>query len=236
VSAFFEICLSLCLLCLAACGSEEPVKGTESATPEKSSARQQSDPASQPGDTSAATELTPPTLDDVGNPDEVAVIESSNGQIVLEFFPDLAPLHVANFKKLARFGFYDGTTFHRVVPGFVIQGGDPNSKDSDPTNDGTGGPPWQVKAEFNDRPHLKGTLSMARSREYDSAGSQFFICLDRVPHLDKQYTVFGQVIKGLDVVEEIGRMKRDPTNPRDRKLPAVVMRRVRIVKRGELGL
>ncbi|MFN3822076.1 MAG: peptidylprolyl isomerase [bacterium] len=156
------------------------------------------------------------------------------GEIWLEFFPSVAPMHVANFKKLARAGFYDGVTFHRVVPGFVIQGGDPNTKDSDPHNDGMGGPPWSLKAEFNDIPHDKGILSMARAQDPHSAGSQFFICLGRAPHLDGQYTVFGRVIKGWEVVERIGKTKRDPMNPRDRSLPAVVIQRVRIVPKADV--
>ena len=184
----------------------------------------------------AVQKLTPPTMDDVGDQDEVAVIETEKGEIVLEFYPDIAPMHVANFKKLAKAGFYDGTGFHRVLPGFVIQGGDPNTKDSNPHNDGQGGPPYQVNAEFSDRQHVKGTLSMARSQDNNSAGSQFYICLDRKPHLDKKYTVFGGVIKGMEAVDKIGSLRRDPSNRYDRELPMIVMRRVRIVKKSELGL
>jgi len=179
-------------------------------------------------------QLTPPTAAEAGSPDEVGVIDTDYGRIVVEFFTDLAPIHVANMKKLARSGFYDGTTFHRVVPGFVIQGGDPNSKDDDPRNDGLGGPPWHVQAEFNDRPHVKGTLSMARSQDPNSAGSQFFICLDRTKNLDNQYTNFGKVISGIEVVEDIGKESRDPRT--DANKPAVKIRSIRIVKRGELGL
>jgi len=174
---------------------------------------------------------TPPTLADLGDSTEVAVIKTLKGEIVLEFFPKLAPIHVANFKKLAKSGFYDGATFHRVLPGFVIQGGDPNSKDNDPNNDGMGGPGYSIKAEFNATPHEKGILSMARSQDPNSGGSQFFICLGRASNLDNQYTVFGKVIKGLDVVEAIGAQKRDPMNPKDRATPAVPMQSVRIVKR-----
>ncbi len=188
----------------------------------------------QPAAKNKSMALTPPTLADVGDTSEVAVIETDKGSIVLEFFPDAAPLHVANFKKLARAEFYDGTTFHRVLPGFVIQGGDPNSKDDNPNNDGMGGPGYGVKAEFNDKPHVHGTLSMARSGDPNSAGSQFFICLGRAAQLDEKYTAFGQVIKGLDVVDKIGSIRRDPSNKYDRKLPAEVMRKVRIVKRSEI--
>ena len=175
--------------------------------------------------------LTRPTAEDLGLTDEVAVIETDIGEIVLEFFPDIAPMHVANFKKLASYGFYDSTTFHRVVPGFVIQGGDPKSKDPYPENDGTGGPPWTVAAEFSETPHDKGILSMARSRDINSAGSQFFICLSRekTKQLDGQYTVFGKVIKGIEVVEKIGAVERDPR--KDAKNPAVMMKKVTIVKK-----
>jgi len=137
-------------------------------------------------------------------PDEVAVMDTNYGTFVLEFFPKDAPNHVRNFKKLARSGFYDGTRFHRVIKGFMIQGGDPLTKDTDPRNDGTGDPGYTINAEFNSRPHLKGTLSMARAASPNSAGSQFFVCLDAKPFLDGQYTVFGQVLKGMGVVEKIG--------------------------------
>lgn len=174
---------------------------------------------------------TKPTLDDVGDPNEVAVIETEQGEIVLEFFADKAPMHVANFKKLAKSGFYDGTKFHRVLPGFVIQGGDPNTKDSNPNNDGMGGPGYSIDAEFNSIQHELGILSMARSADPNSGGSQFFICLGRAKHLDNEYTVFGKVIKGIEVVKKIGSVRRNPANKHDRSLPAVTMRSVRIVDR-----
>jgi len=163
-------------------------------------------------------------------PDEVAILDTTMGTIVLEFFPDVAPNHVKNFKKLARDKFYDGTTFHRVIPEFMIQGGCPKSKDDDPSNDGTGGPGWTVKAEFNSRPHVRGTLSMARSADPDSAGSQFFICVARARHLDGQYTNFGRVIAGMDVVDKIVKVARDS---RDRPLENVTIRSVKIVPRAE---
>ena len=133
---------------------------------------------------------------------ETALIETPKGAIRIEFFPNDAPNHVAAFIELARKGFYDGTKFHRVVPGFVVQGGDPLSKVDDPMV-GTGGPGYRLKAEFNVRKHLDGTLAMARSADSDSAGSQFYICLGPQPALDGQYTVFGQVIGGMDVVRAI---------------------------------
>jgi peptidyl-prolyl cis-trans isomerase B (cyclophilin B) len=136
---------------------------------------------------------------------EVAVIKTSEGEMIAEFWPDVAPKTVENFKKLARSGFYDGTAFHRIVKGFMIQGGDPLTKD--PTKEsryGTGDPGYKIKAEFNARGHERGVLSMARSSDPDSAGSQFFICLARVAQLDHQYTTFGKLIKGDDVLGKIG--------------------------------
>lgn len=156
---------------------------------------------------------------------EKAVIETTLGTIELEFFPDVAPKHVENFKKLARQGFYDSTTFHRVIPGFMIQGGDPNSKDEDRSNDGTGGPGYSVDAEFNNRPHKRGILSMARSSDPNSAGSQFFICVADANFLDGKYTVFGQVTKGMDVVDKIVAVPRDK---RDNPLQKVIMKKVTI--------
>src|SRR5256714_7365421 len=136
---------------------------------------------------------------------EVAVIKTSEGEMVAEFWPEVAPNTVENFKKLARSGFYDGTAFHRIVKGFMIQGGDPLTKDpAKESRYGTGDPGYKIKAEFNDRSHERGALSMARSNDPDSAGSQFFICLANVSRLDHQYTTFGQIIKGDDVLGKIG--------------------------------
>jgi peptidyl-prolyl cis-trans isomerase B (cyclophilin B) len=135
---------------------------------------------------------------------EVAVIKTSEGDMVIEFWPDVAPNTVANFKKLARKGFYDGTAFHRIIRGFMIQGGDPLTKDAAQENRwGTGGPGYQINAEFNDRPHVRGVISMARSRDPNSAGSQFFICHGVASSLDRQYTAFGRLIRGDDVLEKI---------------------------------
>ncbi len=125
-----------------------------------------------------------------------ARIHTAKGDIVFRFYPDEAPQHAAAFIKLARGGFYDGLTFHRVEPGFVIQGGDPNGN-------GTGGPGYTLDAEFNDHPHLKGTVAMARAASPNSAGSQFYICLDDAPFLNRQYTVFGHVVEGQNVVDGI---------------------------------
>jgi peptidyl-prolyl cis-trans isomerase B (cyclophilin B) len=136
---------------------------------------------------------------------EVAVIKTNEGEMVVQFWTDAAPNTIENFKKLARQGFYDGTIFHRIVKGFMIQGGDPNSKD--PAKEityGQGGPGYELKAEFNDHSHDRGVISMARGPDPDSAGSQFFICLAPVRRLDGQYTTFGKLIKGVDVLEKIG--------------------------------
>ncbi len=136
------------------------------------------------------------------NGSEVAVIKTPKGSIRIEFYPTDAPNHTAAFIELATKGFYDGTKFHRVDPGFVIQGGDPLSKTDDPRVGG-GGPGYSLAAEFNSRQHLDGTVAMARSDHPDSAGSQFYICLGPQPFLDGKYTVFGQVIEGMDVVRSI---------------------------------
>jgi peptidyl-prolyl cis-trans isomerase B (cyclophilin B) len=135
---------------------------------------------------------------------EVAVIKTSEGEMVLEFYPDVAPKHVENFITLAKKGFYDGTAFHRVIKGFMIQGGDPNTKDESKKDLwGQGGPGYTIKAEFNKKPHVRGTLSMARTANPDTAGCQFFICHGTPSFLNGQYTVFGQLIKGDDVLEKI---------------------------------
>jgi len=146
-----------------------------------------------------------------------AIIHTIFGDMTLNFFPEVAPNHVNSFIGLAKKGFYNGTTFHRVVPKFVIQGGDPNSKNPDRSNHGTGGPGYQIKAEFNDKPHRRGTLSMARAAHPDSAGSQFFICMADAFFLDGKYTVFGEVVKGIEVVDKIVSQPRDGNdNPDDR--------------------
>ena len=136
---------------------------------------------------------------------EVAVIKTNEGEMVVQFWTDAAPNTIENFKKLARQGFYDGTVFHRIVKGFMIQGGDPNSKDAARENSyGQGGPGYKIKAEFNNHSHDRGVISMARGPDPDSAGSQFFICLAPVRRLDGQYTTFGKLIKGDDVLDKIG--------------------------------
>lgn len=146
-----------------------------------------------------------------------AVIESKFGNIEIRFFPDVAPNHVNNFIELAKKGFYDNTIFHRVIPGFMIQGGDPNSKEADKSRHGTGGPGYTVKAEFNSKPHKRGALSMARAAQPDSAGSQFFICVADSNFLDRQYTLFGEVVSGIEVAVKIVSQPRDGRdNPNER--------------------
>ena len=160
---------------------------------------------------------------------EVAVITTTEGEMVIEFWPDVAPGHVENFKTLAGKGFYDGTCFHRVIKDFMIQGGDPLTKDSGKENLwGTGGPGHTIKAEFNDRSHVRGVISMARSNHPDSAGSQFFICHGNPAFLDHQYTAFGKLIKGDDVLEKIG---TTPTHPQDRPDKRMGIISIKIVPR-----
>ena len=168
-------------------------------------------------------EGTEPKKSETASTNEVAVIKTSAGEMVLEFWPDVAPKHVENFKKLAKQGFYDGTAFHRIIKGFMIQGGDPLTKD--PSKEdlfGTGDPGYKIQAEFNDRKHVRGVLSMARSRDPNSAGSQFFIMLGDAPSLDNQYTGFGKLIKGDEVLGKIGdspvgpSRSGEPSKPRQR--------------------
>jgi len=148
---------------------------------------------------------------------EIALIETKFGKIEMEFFEDKAPGHVKNFKDLAKKGLYDGTIFHRVIPGFMVQGGDPNTKGDDRSNHGTGGPGYSIKAEFNDTQHKRGILSMARSQDPNSAGSQFFIVVKDAGFLDGQYTAFGKVLSGMDVADQIVNAPRDPRdNPNER--------------------
>src|SRR6266567_1908106 len=163
---------------------------------------------------------------------EVAVIKTSEGEMVVQFWKDATPKTIENFKKLAREGFYDGTIFHRIVKGFMIQGGDPNSKDSAKENSyGEGGPGYKIKAEFNSHSHERGVVSMARGPDPDSAGSQFFICLAPVRRLDGQYTTFGKLIKGADVLEKIGEIPvtRNSAGETSKPTKRVVIESVKIV-------
>jgi cyclophilin family peptidyl-prolyl cis-trans isomerase len=143
-----------------------------------------------------------------------ATIETTQGPIQIEFYPDVAPNHVKNFQELARKGFYDGVVFHRIVPGFVIQAGDPNTKNDSANRDswGTGGPGYTINQEFNSIPHERGILSMARTNDPNSAGSQFFIVLNDSKFLDNQYTVFGKVTDGIEIVDKIANVSLNSNN------------------------
>ena len=150
--------------------------------------------------------------------ERLAVIETNMGTFTFKFYAEDAPGTVRNFIELAEKGYYDGTIFHRVIAGFMIQGGDPKGT-------GSGGPGYTIKAEFNKQKHVAGTVAMARTADPDSAGSQFYLCLEPTPHLDGQYTVFGQVVDGMDVVTAIGKVS---TDRRDRPIEKVVMKKVTI--------
>ena len=158
---------------------------------------------------------------------EVAVITTTEGEMTLEFWTDVAPKTVENFKTLANKNFYDGTAFHRIIKGFMIQGGDPLTKDAaSEARWGTGGPGYQIKAEFNDRPHVRGVISMARSSNPDSAGSQFFLCNGDASFLDKQYTAFGKLIKGDDVLT---RISATPVAPSASGEPSKPLKRIGVI-------
>jgi len=178
-TAFYTCLFGLALALGAGCKKEEA--GSSAATPNTESKRVNT------------------------NTNDVAIIKTTAGEMVVEFWPDVAPKTVENFKKLARSGFYDGTCFHRIIKGFMVQGGDPLTKD--PSKEaawGTGDPGYKIEAEFNTRSHQRGVLSMARAQDPNSAGCQFFICLGDASFLDRQYTAFGKLMKGDDVLGKIG--------------------------------
>jgi len=189
-----------------------------------------SDTATTTTDTNAAAAETSSSAEPVQQEkpmsaykNKVAEVYTTAGQIDIRFFPDVAPNHVKNFIELAGKGFYNGTKFHRVIPGFMIQGGDPNSKDGDPSLWGTGGSGTNVKAEFNSVKHKRGIVSMARSGHPDSASAQFFIMVADYPALDNQYSVFGQVVKGMDVADKIVSAR---TGQNDRPLEPTSIERI----------
>jgi len=164
---------------------------------------------------------------------EVAVLETNQGTIVIGFFPDVAPKHVTRFKELVKEGFYDGILFHRVIPGFVVQAGDPNTKNPDFPREkyGSGGSDkGNLPDEYNSRPHIRGTLSAASTPQPNSSNSQFFICVARIPHLDGKYTVYGQVIQGMDVVDRIVNTERDR---RDNPIEPMKIIRATLAKRSD---
>ncbi len=164
---------------------------------------------------------------------KVAEIHTTAGEIDVRFFPDKAPNHVKNFIDLASSGFYNGIKFHRVIPGFMIQVGDPNTKNGPPDTWGTGGSPNKLKAEFNDIKHTRGILSMARTMDPNSASSQFFIMVAVAPSLDNQYSVFGKVIRGMEVADKIVNAPRD-ANDRPKNPTSIEKIVVRDAKPGEL--
>ncbi|MGZ5445346.1 MAG: peptidylprolyl isomerase [Thermoanaerobaculia bacterium] len=211
------------VLVLAACsqtGSNGDTTTTDSATTTAASTESTASETSQPM-TSAAPAAQEKPMSAYEN--KIAEVHTTAGQFNLRFFPDVAPNHVKNFIDLSEQGFYANTKFHRVIPGFVIQGGDPNTVSGSPATWGTGGSPNKLKAEFNSIPHKRGILSMARSGHPDSASSQFFVCVADVPSLDNQYTVFGEVTQGMDVVDKI---VNAPTGQGDRPVNPVAITKV----------
>lgn len=206
--AFTTLCALSLVLGFASAHAQDAKK--ETAETKKPEAKQEAKPEEKPV-----------------NVKEVAVIKTTEGEMVIEFWPEVAPNTVENFKKLAKQGFYDGTCFHRVIKDFMIQGGDPLTKDAAKENLwGTGDPGYKIKAEFNDRHHDRGVISMARSAHPDSAGSQFFICHGAPRFLDKQYTAFGKLIKGDDVLEKIA---TTPTHQPDRPNKRMGVESIKIV-------
>ncbi|MFH0882440.1 MAG: peptidylprolyl isomerase, partial [bacterium] len=166
---------------------------------------------------------------------EVAVMQTDMGTVILGFYPDIASKTVARFKELAREGFYDGVLFHRVIPGFVVQSGDPKTKDPNtpPMEYGTGGSGQNLPAEFSELKHKRGTLAMARAQDPNSADSQFYIALEAQPHLDGKYTIFGEVLKGMDVIDRIAAVE---TDARDVPRQPIHILSIKIVSRKEAGL
>ncbi|HEX9160553.1 MAG TPA: peptidylprolyl isomerase [Thermoanaerobaculia bacterium] len=171
----------------------------------------------------------------MANTDQVAVLHTTEGDITIRFFPDVAPNHVKNFLDLAQQGFYNGTKFHRVIPGFMVQGGDPNTKTDNTSSWGTGGSGKNVNAEFSTVSHKRGIVSMARSSDPNSASSQFFIVVKDSPFLDRQYTAFGQVTKGMDVADKIVNAPRDQSNDRPYKPVAITSIAIRAANPDEKG-
>ena len=211
------------MLALAACGSKDGGAQSQtdtSTTTVASSETTATQPAAETTTTAAPAEQEKP-MSDYEN--KVAELHTTAGEIDIRFFPDVAPNHVKNFIDLAQKGFYDNTKFHRVIPGFMIQGGDPNTISGNPATWGTGGAPGNVRAEFNTVSHKRGIVSMARSNNPDSASSQFFIVTSDSPFLDRQYSVFGQVTKGMDVADTI---VNAPKGANDRPINPVAITKV----------
>jgi cyclophilin family peptidyl-prolyl cis-trans isomerase len=179
----------------------------------KQSAEDNAAATSKPSSSSGTAASQDDTAGDGATPpkagEKVAVLETNLGTIIFKFLPKMAPKTVQNFEKLANQKFYDGTKFHRVIPGFMIQGGDPNTKTGNRDTYGTGGPGYTIDDEFSDQLHVRGIVSMAHTSAPNSGGSQFFICVAAAPNLDHAYSAFGQVVKGMDVVDKIVNLPRD---------------------------
>ena len=232
---FFGLALAVVL-----CGCSQSDSGTsgtvDNSTASGSTTTATTTGSSTTGSTPAAANLPDPQTRQPKDGDDVAVMETSMGKIVLMFFPDKAPHHVENFTTLAKKGFYDGTKFHRIIPDFMLQGGDPNTKTDNQASWGQGGPGYNVNAEFNDVHHAPGILSMARTGDPNGAGSQFFIMVADKPQLDGQYTVFGKVVAGMDVVNKLKNVptkdKASASNPQgtDRPIDPPVIKSLKIVK------
>jgi cyclophilin family peptidyl-prolyl cis-trans isomerase len=226
------------LLALAACapaskdatGTQSDTTATQAAAQTPPGAGTTAQPMAPPQQTSAAQEERPMSYYN----DKVAELHTSAGEIDIRFFPDVAPNHVKNFIDLAEKGFYNGSKFHRVIPGFMIQGGDPNTISGNPASWGTGGSGKYLQAEFNKVKHRRGIVSMARSTDPNSASSQFFIMVAEAPSLDNQYSVFGQVTKGMDVADKIVNSPRNamdrPNNPTT--IDKIVVREARADEKG----
>jgi cyclophilin family peptidyl-prolyl cis-trans isomerase len=207
------------VLLTAATGCSSPGPPSETAAPKK------------------AQEVASPQPED--SPDDVAVMETYAGRIIIGFFPEEAPKTVSNFKNLARTGFFNRTTFHRVVPGTVIQGGDPLSRDNNPWNDGGGNSGWFIPVEISQqRKHVPGTVSAVRVTGTDTSSCQFFIVLKRIPQWDGQFTIFGEVLEGLELANKISRVSTHKEDPRYRELPVdkQLVKSIRIVRKAELPL
>ncbi|MBX3096379.1 MAG: peptidylprolyl isomerase [Fimbriimonadaceae bacterium] len=228
---------------MTGCAPEEPDANAPDNTPVVSNEPAVTEPEPTPTITEAAPisegaielgadgtpKTSPPGVQMPKAGDDVAVIQTNHGDIWLRFFPDKAPKHVKNFLDLAKSGFYDGTKFHRVIPDFMIQGGDPNSKNDDRSDDGTGGnmkdgAEVNVPAEFNDTSHTRGILSMARSNDPNSASSQFFIVVKDSNFLDGQYSAFGMAFAGMDVADKIKELPRDPNDNPLEANPATILK------------
>lgn len=210
---------------LAGCAQNTTTDNTSGATADNKTSTTGTIPGPVPGANDSAPERNSGEDAASREPkdgDDVAVLDTTQGKIVFMFFPDVAPKTVENFKSLANKGFYDGTKFHRVIPGFMIQGGDPNSKDNDRTNDGTGGSGTNVPAEFSMVDHKRGIVSMARSQDPNSASSQFFIVVADSPHLNEQYTAFGKVVSGMEVADKIVNLPKDANDNPLEANPSVI--------------